>query len=415
MSITISPIPRALVPASPDAAQQISAPNYDEFQGDQEIWKYIQANPDSVLKVTMAHCDAGSPSAVLEGDSEAALKQAGENMCALVGSELTREMKDILYVYEITGPQNPDVRQIGLGCMARIDEIRTEENPDGPIIRNEGIRRPKAQGRADLIKASGAIIGTVNNAVPDETGMLARQLELYADMHPSASRVQDEHGNLHRVWLVTQPDAIEKFVTLMSREPEAYVADGNHRSAAAAMLGHPWFLTVFFTAGRMGISPYNRLVAGAELDVDELEGALGRFFEIGGATSEKAYQPDRLHQVGLFTRDAGWYHLRLLPEYFKTKSAAAAIDHDIIQRTLFAQIFGIEDQADARLTFVGANKDARWLQDQVEAGQADYAVTLPAVTMEQFIAVCRQDGMMPPKSTWFEPKLRSGLVMALLD
>ncbi len=101
------------------------------------------------------------------------------------------------------------------------------------------------------------------------------------------------------------------------------------------------------------------------------------------------------------------------PESYDASDAAAAIDHDIVQKVLFTQL-GIHDAADVHLTFVGANKDAAWLQTEVEEGRADLAVTLPAVTMDQFIAVCRQRRMMPPKSTWFEPKIRSGLVMALL-
>jgi uncharacterized protein (DUF1015 family) len=415
MSITIGPIPRALVPVSAEAAQRVSAPNYDEFQGDREIWEYLQSNPDCVLKVTMAHCDVDSPDATLEGDSPEALSRSGQNMRALVENDLTREVRDVVFVYEIMGPQNPGVRQIGLGCMARTDEIRTEATPDGPIIRNEGVREPKARGRANLIEACEAIIGTVNNAVPDETGLIARSLEGYADLYPSSFRAEDQHGNTHRIWIVTDPETIDRFVTLFAQEPEAYVADGNHRSAAAAMLGHPEFLTIFFTADRMGISPYNRLVLESEENIDDIEERLRESFEIGGSTSPEPYTPGRLHQIGLYVKESGWLHLRPLPATFDPEDAAASIDHDIVQRRLFERVFGIPDSGDRRLTFVGATKNAEWLQAQVDEGRATYAVTLPAVTMAQFIEVCRQNKMMPPKSTWFEPKIRSGLVMALLE
>ena len=107
--------------------------------------------------------------------------------------------------------------------------------------------------------------------------------------------------------------------------------------------------------------------------------------------------------------------LRPLPGTYDPENAVEAIDADIVQRRLFADVFGIEDAGDPRLTFVGSNKDATWLQAAVDEGRATYAVTLPAVTMTQFIAVCTQNRHMPPKSTWFEPKLRSGLVMALLS
>ena len=107
-------------------------------------------------------------------------------------------------------------------------------------------------------------------------------------------------------------------------------------------------------------------------------------------------------------------YLRPLPGTFDPDNAVEVIAADIVQRKLLAEGFGIEDAGDPRLTFVGSNKDAAWLQAEVDARRACYTVTLPAVTMSQFIAVCRQNRHMPPKSTWFEPKIRSGLVMALL-
>lgn len=413
--ITVHPIPRALVPIDSDAATRVSAPNYDEFQGDGEIWEHIQAHPDSVLSVTMAHCDTDSGDETLRGDSTAALAKAAENMGDLLLSELTREVRDVLFVYEITGPLSPGTRQIGLGGMARTAEIRTDQTPTGSIIRNEGIREPKARGRAHLIEATNAIIGTVNSAVPDTSGRIALALEAHADAWAPDFQTDDEHGNSHRIWLVSAEGDIERLQALFADEPEAYVADGNHRSAAAAMLGHEHFLTVFFTADRLVISAYNRLVRIPADVVEHLDKAVATYFETGGAVYSKAYQPKVTRHIGLYSKKTGWLHLRPLPLTFDPEDAAESIDHDIVQRTLFAKVFGISDPRDERLTFVGANKDTDWLQRQVDEGKATYAVTLAPVTMDQFVAVCRQNKMMPPKSTWFEPKIRSGLVMALLD
>ncbi len=413
--ISINPIPRALVPVDSEAAARVSAPNYDEFQGDHEVWELLQASPDCVLHVTMAHCDAPSPEAMIEADSEASLARAKENLASLIASPLTREAGGVLFVYEIRDPRRPAVRQIGLGGMARTSEIRTEETPDGPIIRNEGVREPKARGRARLIEATRAFIGTVNNAVPDPGGRLAAALEATADARDPDFESPGRGATVHRIWLVEDPDAIARLQALMAEEPEAYVADGNHRSAAAAMLGHEHFLTVFFTADRMGISPYNRLVLETAWPIDDLSGAVADTFEVSERSGGRAYQPETTHEIGLYSSVGGWLELRPLPGTFDPADPVRSIDHDIVQRNLFAGAFGIADPRDERLAFVGANKDAAWLQQEVDEGRAAYAVTLPAVTMEQFIAVCRHGGMMPPKSTWFEPKLRSGLVMALLD
>jgi uncharacterized protein (DUF1015 family) len=120
------------------------------------------------------------------------------------------------------------------------------------------------------------------------------------------------------------------------------------------------------------------------------------------------------HDIGLYD-GARWLRLRPKPGTFDPKDAAQDIDADICQRRLFADVLGVMDARDDRLTFVGANRDAAWLQAEVDAGRQRLAVTLPAVTMRQFIDVCLQGKLMPPKSTWFIPKIRSGLVMALLD
>ncbi|MDX1396720.1 MAG: DUF1015 family protein [Gemmatimonadota bacterium] len=407
--ISIHPIPRALVPVDSDAASRVSAPNYDEFQGDFEIWELLQSTPESVLAVTMAHCDAPTPEEIAAGDSEESLERAAENMSRLIDSPLTRVVARVLYVYEIVDPARPGVRQIGLGGLGRTDEIRTDATPDGPIIRNEGVREPKARGRANLIRRTAAFIGGVNNAVPDASGRFAATLERYADGRPVDYEVIDAAGNTHRIWLVQEPGEVSRLQQLLSDEPEAYVADGNHRSAAAAMLGYEFFLTVFFPADRMGIKAYNRLVC-APLDPAALDGS----FEVLGAAPESPFQPTETHLLGLYTGDAGWLAFRPREGSFDPADATASIDHAIVQRNLFDGVLGISDPGDDRLVFVGANKDAAWLHREVDAGRADFAVTIPPVTMEQFIAVCRQGRLMPPKSTWFEPKIRSGLAIALI-
>ena len=397
-----------------DAAERISAPNYDEFQGDLEIWQAIHEAPESVLRVTMAHCDTDDPSQVIEGDSEQALDWAGRNMEALRESALTCEMERLLFVYEILDPSRPRTKQIGLGGLARTEEIRTATTPDGSIIRNEGVREPKARGRAKLVEGTRAIVGTVNLAIKDQSGVFAAALDRQVVGIPPHYEVTGNGRTTHRIWLITEPGAISRFQQLLVHEPEAYVADGNHRSAAAAMLGHENFLAVFFAADQMGISPYNRLLRLSETrEFKRLTQVLDTSFKWGPAPSDGPFQPLATHEIGLYTKTDGWLRLVPRPEIFDPADASASIDHDIVQQHLFGPL-GVDDAGDERLTFVGANKDAEWLEREVDSERADIAVTLPPVTMHQFINVCRQRRMMPPKSTWFEPKIRSGLVMVLL-
>jgi uncharacterized protein (DUF1015 family) len=412
--ITIDPVSRALVPADSTAADALGAPNYDEFQNDREVWELLQQRPLSVLRVTMPHCDVASPEEIGAEDSEASLARARANMEQLIGDACTRELRDILWVYEITRVERPASPQIGLGGMARTDEIRTPQNTAGSIIRNEGIREAKVRGRARLTEATRADVGTVNLAVDDASGALQAALAAHANASPLDFETTDEAGNRHCVWLVEDAAAIAAFRALLADEPHAYVADGNHRSAAAAMLGYEHFLAVFFPAKTMTIAPYNRLVKQIASPNGGIPSALRASFAVEAYEGADAFQPSVQHEIGLYDRER-WWRLRPRAGSFDPADAAQDIDADLVQRKLFAEIFGIPGAGDERLTFVGANRDAGWLQSEVDAGRFDYAVTLPAVTMAQFINVCLQNRLMPPKSTWFVPKIRTGLVIALLE
>jgi uncharacterized protein (DUF1015 family) len=406
---TIDPIAHALVAADSAAADALGAPNYDEFQSDREIWELLQQRPSSVLRVSMPHCAVASVEEIGEDGSAESAAAAAASMAALRQDARTRRLSSILWVYEIARPERPEAPQIGLGGMARTREIRTPGNPRGTIIRNEGIRESKVLARARLTQATRADLGMVNLAVADAAGAFQDALESHARRNAPSFETTDEAGNRHRVWLIEDPAAIETWRRLLARELHAYVADGNHRSAAAAMLGYEHFLTVFFPAKTMAIAPYNRLVADVAAPLPE---ALRRSFEV--TKSEHAFQPDATHQIGLYDGRA-WWRLRPREGTYDPADAAQDIDADIVQRKLFAEVFGITDARDERITYVGANRDAQWLQAEVDSGRFACAVTLPPVTMEQFIKVCRQNRLMPPKSTWFVPKVRTGLVVALLD
>ena len=407
--ITIRPIHRALVPVDSPAAARVSAPNYDEFQSDDEVRELIRRTPESVLRVTMPHCDPDATEQVA-ADSPAALERAAVTMRALAGSESVRVAQDLLYIYRIDDPARPGIDQIGLGGMARIGQIRTDAIPDAPIIRNEGIREPKARGRARLIEATSAFIGTVNCAVPDASGRFARALEQIASGRPPDHGADDERGCRHDIWLVDDPTTRARLTALMAAEPEAYVADGNHRSAAAAMLDREHFLCVFFPMARMSLAPYNRLVRDVGLDDEAVLAGLRERFAIEEVPG--AHQPARTHVIGLCT-GRRWYRLSPLPDSYDERNAVECIDADIVQRNFFEAVLGIADPSDHRLNFVGGDRDLDFLQAGVDGGEYHYAVTLAPVTLRQFAAVCRQNRIMPPKSTWFQPKIRSGLVMAL--
>lgn len=409
--ITILPVAKALVPLDSVAASAIMAPNYDEFQSDEEVWQIIQEQPNSILRTTMAHCDVDAVADIGEDGSHDALNKAGQNLQELTEGPLTHVVEGLLWVYEIDDPTRGGVRQLGLGGSALTQEIRTDETPDGTVIRNEGIREEKARGRANLISATRSYVGIVNNAVEDKSGAFVAALEHHADNHDCCYQADDEFGNTHRVWLVTKPAEIEAFQKLLAAEPFAYVADGNHRSAAAALLGRKEYLSVFFPTSRLGLAPYNRLVNSSQAASIDWQEKLATHFAVTPAPTTP-YQPADTHNIGLYV-GGKWWNLQPKPTAFDAGNAAESIDSDIVQRRLFDEILGISDPKDKQLTFVGGNKDAAWLQKQVDDGRFEIAITLPPVTMTQFVDVCRQNRFMPPKSTWFQPKIRSGLVVSL--
>jgi uncharacterized protein (DUF1015 family) len=164
----------------------------------------------------------------------------------------------------------------------------------------------------------------------------------------------------------------------------------------------------------MGLAPYNRLVDAPGTTRAKLEEALAGSFSIEDLGPLPAYQPSEIHEIGVYIEGA-WLKLVPRASAYDASNAAESIDADIVQRHLFAAALGIEDPRAKELTFVGGNRDAAYLKGQVDAGHHTLAVTLAPVPIQQFIDVCRQNRIMPPKSTWFQPKIQSGLVMALLD
>jgi uncharacterized protein (DUF1015 family) len=411
--VTIQPVRRALAPRDSAAANRLTAPNYDEFQSDREVWELLQRRPECVLRITMAHCHVPRAEEILPDGGPAAMQHAVSEMQALVSSELTRTVADVLWVYEVVSPRRPALRQIGLGGFGRTAEIRTDAQPDGTIIRNEGIHPDKAEGRARLITATNAYIGTVNCAVRDRSGRFVAALEAAADSRPCDFEATDEAGNRHRAWLISDRRQIANLQALLAAEPAAYVADGNHRSAAAAMLGKEHFLAVFFPTGRMHLEPYNRLLPTLGQSPATLLAKLGANFDIERLGPLAEYRPAQIHESGLYLAGE-WHVLRPKPGTFDPHSAADSIDAAIVHAYIVTGVLGISDARDKQLNYVGGNKDSRYLKARVDAGDYGMALSLAPVTMQQFGDVCDQNQFMPPKSTWFDPKIRSGMVMALL-
>ncbi len=409
--ITISTIKKGILPKDSKSAQVLSAPNYDEFQSDLEVFNIVKEGLGKILTVTMPHCDVKNELEIFEDGSQRALSKACENSKELFSSEFFEQQEDFLCVYEISDPRRFNIRQIGLTCMAKTSEIRTDKTPNGTIIRNEGIKEYKAKGRADLISRTGFFLESVNLAIEDTAQSVEKALLSYADSREFDFSAVDEADNHHKIWIVKEEDVKEKFVDLFKNEHCAYVADGNHRSAAAAMLNYDSFLTVLFPLKTMGLAPYNRLVKAEGVSEEEIIEKLKENFEVKPQETNKIWQPYESKKISLYFSGKG-YTLTPKSGLFDEKNAVESIDADIVHKNIFHKVLGIENITDERLTFVGGNKDHNYLKEKVDSKEFDFAVLLSPVSLNEFANVCKQNGKMPAKSTWFTPKIRSGLWLA---
>ena len=235
-----------------------------------------------------------------------------------------------------------------------------------------------------------------------------------------------EDGVRHQLWTVSDGKTIDGLTSLFAGIPALYVADGHHRTAAAARVGEEmmrknpnhtgneeycWFLAVIFPDNQLGIIDYNRLVKELNgLSEEEFLARLGRDFLVENKGSE-IYKPDRLHNFGMYL-NGNWYSLTAKPGTYDDKDPIGVLDVTVLSDRVLDSILGIKDlRTDKRIDFVGGIRGLGELKRRVDSGEMKVAFALYPVTMQQIIDIADSGKIMPPKTTWFEPKLRSGVVI----
>ncbi len=303
-----------------------------------------------------------------------------------------------------------DHTQTGLVACASVDAYRR-----GDIKRHELTRPDKEDDRTrhiELLGANDEPVFLAYRARPSVDAVLRQGTERAPDVH-----FRSDDGVEHTVWVLppSQNAAIE---AALSELDALYIADGHHRSAAAARVQAlrqgrgegggeaDWFLAVVFSHQALQILPYNRLVKdlGPGGSAGLLEGLAARFEVTAAARPE----PEGSHRFGLYL-DGRWWRLTARPGTVPT-DPQGALDVSILQEAVLAPLLGIQDpRRDPRIEFVGGIRGARELQARVDRGEARAAFTLWPTSMQELLAISDAGEIMPPKSTWFEPKLRSGL------
>ncbi|WP_300596868.1 DUF1015 family protein [Niabella sp.] len=404
---TIKPF-AALRPLKALASRVASRP-YDVLNSE-EAREAVRDNPYSFLHITKAEVDLPPDTDV---HSTAVYEQAKANLLAFQQQGiLIREAKPCYYIYQLVMNGRS---QTGLVAASAVADYE-----NGRIKKHEFTRPEKEQDRIDHMRTIEAQTGKVFLAYANVAELDACISNWKNNHQPEYDFLADD-GIRHTVWVIDAEPVIEQ-ITLLFREqvPATYIADGHHRAASAAKVHQAlpgsseaaWFLTVIFPATELAILDYNRVVTDLNgHTTGDFIAALHEDFEV--TASETAVKPARLHEFGMYL-GGKWYLLRSRPHSY-TEDPIGILDVSILTENVLDKLLGITDQrTDRRIDFVGGIRGMEELEKRVNSGAMKVAFSLFPVTIQQLFAIADSGNVMPPKSTWFEPKLRDGLLTHLL-
>ena len=400
---------RALRPA-PGRAGEILAPPYDVLTS-AEARQRAEGKPLSFLHISKPEIDLDP---AIDPYSRAVYDRAAENLARMVATgAVMRDSKPCYYVYRLTWR---DRAQTGLAAVASLADYATNR------VRKHELTTPtKEDDRVRQIEAVNAQTGPVMIAYPDAPAIDA-MLATAAAGAPEVD-VTAEDGVRHRMWVVGDDTTIAALTRAFEALPAIYIADGHHRSAAAARVAkarnghagaHDYFLSVIFPHHQMTILDYNRVVRDLNgRSPTELLAALGERFTV--AASEQPVRPASSGEFGMFVA-GGWHRLTIRAGLIPSNDPIGRLPVTLLARNVLEPLFGIEDQrTDKRIDFVGGARGLEGLERRVRSGEMAAAFALYPTQMTDLMAVADAGRIMPPKSTWFEPKLADGMVNHILD
>ena len=405
--MNISPF-RALRPQAQFAKHVASRP-YDVLSS-AEAKKEAEGNPHSFLHITKSEIDL-PPST--DAHNGVVYEKARENLDAFIKRQvLFLENKECYYIYEL---QMGDQTQTGLVCCSSVADYEK-----GLIKKHELTRPEKEKDRIDHMKATCAQTGNVFLAYRDNDEVDEIINKWKSTKNPVYDFSADDEVK-HRIWVISDESTINRLFQIFEEEIECtYIADGHHRAASAAAVRYQLsdspeaasFLTTLFPAEQLQILPYHRVVKDSNgLDKKEFLTRINKNFSY--QKSEKPFQPEEEHNFGMYL-DGEWYQLTATDGTFST-DPIGILDISILQNNLLDPILGIHDQrTDSRIDFVGGIRGLKELERLVDSGEFAVAFSIYPVSMQQLFDIADTGNIMPPKSTWFEPKLRDGLLTHLL-
>lgn len=402
---------KALRP-QPQLAKQVASRPYDVLNS-AEAKKEAAGNPASFLHITKSEIDL--PESVDIHDAQV-YQQAKENLAAFIKRDVVfRESKECYYIYQLIMHGRA---QTGLVCVSSVDDYEND------IIKKHEFTRPEKElDRINHIKTSGAQTGNVFLAYRNNVGLDAL-IENWKKTKTAVYDFEADDEIQHTIWVVNDESTIQEISSIFQNEiPCTYIADGHHRAASAAKVraalganaskNADYFLTTLFPSNQLYIMDYNRVVKDLHgLTPATFIEAVAVKFDVE-QLSKEPFKPAALHEIGMYL-NGSWYKLTAKPGTF-TEDPIGILDVTILQNNILDGILGIADpRTDSRVDFVGGIRGLQVLADRVDSGQFAAAFSLYAVTIDQLFAIADTGNVMPPKSTWFEPKLRDGLLTHLI-
>jgi len=398
----------------PDVARDVASPPYDVLSSE-EARELVAKNPDSFLRVNKPEVDFPADA---DTYSDTVYQRGKENLKRLVDEGLmTRDDVPCFYLYRLTWRGRSQTGLVTLTSTAEYDA--------GLIKKHEHTRPVKVSDRADHIQTLGAQVGPVFSIFRSDPAIE----ELFTSVTSTAPQYDFESDDVrHEMWVVSEEETIGRLVTAFAALPAIYIADGHHRSAAGSEVArrlaeknpahtgeehYNFFLNVIFSDRETRILPYNRAVKGLNgLTPEAFLAKVEEVFEV--EPRDGGFEPEEPYRYGMCLAGQ-WYLLTLRGEGADPDDPAGSIDSAVLTAKLLTPVLGIEDlRTDTRIDFIGGIRGPGELTRIVNEGRFDVAFSLYPATVEQLLSVADVGQVMPPKSTWFEPKLRSGMVVNLL-
>lgn len=389
----------------------------------------VASRPYDVLNSVEAKAEAGEKSLlhiikpeidfdpIIDEHDEAVYSKAVDNYKAWKEKGwLVKEEKECYYIYAQTMNGK---RQYGLVACCHFEDYL-----EGRIKKHELTRADKEEDRMKHVRAQSANLEPVFFAYPEREDMNAIVSRIIAEA-PKYDFVSED-GVGHTLWLVDGDEDIKNITAIFEQIPALYVADGHHRTAAAARVGEErmkanpnhngteeycYFLAVIFPDAQLNIIDYNRVVKDLNgLSKEEFLAAVEKDFVVEKKGAD-IYKPNALHNFGLYL-DGEWYSMTAKEGTYDDNDPIGVLDVTVLSNLVLDKVLGIKDlRRDKRIDFVGGIRGLGELQKRVDSGEMKVAFALYPVSMQQLIDIADSGNIMPPKTTWFEPKLRSGVVI----